>query len=152
MKRIWDMDLTERLVERSGRYKAYAEFFRRKGAKVELRAEQLIVETPQNNYLIEILPTDPRFVSIEVVYEIVPGDIKRAASACYKAQAHAIVAKARTEPYKNGYILRFAVETIQDTTQGFMDVADLQFACLEDCRSKYLEFMKESIDSEFAGA
>jgi hypothetical protein len=148
VKQVWEMNEAERLVERNARYQTFAEAFRRKGAGVEMVGSQLVVATPKNNYLIEMLPADPRFVSVGLAYEVIPGDIDRASWACYNAQALSLVAKAKAEPEGNGYMLYFAVEAIHDTAQAFLNVADIQFACLEDCREKYLNLMRQAIDEE----
>ena len=147
-KRVWEMNEAERSVEREARYQIFAEFFRRKGASVKMNGQQLVVETPKNNYLIEILLADPRFTSVGVVYEVIPGDMDRASWACYNAQALSLVAKVRAEPEHDGYMLHFSVEAIHDSAQSFLDVADLQFACLEDCRAKYVDLIQQVIGKE----
>lgn len=147
-KPVWEMNDEERAVEQLARIHAFARFFEAKGAKVSVRDATLHMETPKNNYYIDVAAYEPRMMKIQTIYEIVPGNIDRASWACYNAQAVVHGTKAKAIPLGEGYRLHFTAEIMASNVEAFTSVADLYLALLEDCREAYIGMSKQAIEAD----
>ncbi len=143
---FWQMNPVQRLAASMERVLELREHFIGKGAKVSFAPPTLTVETPANNYIINVADDEPRAIVMQVIYEIFPGDVDRAAWACYNATSLSKMAKAKAVSEKDGYRLHFCAEVWADDLTAFTDVAGLYMAAIEDVRSCYLTMMAQAIE------
>lgn len=143
---FWKMNAAQRLTASAERVLKLRDFFVSKGAEVSFESSTLIVKTQANNYFVDVADDEPRAIIMQVIYEVLSGDLATASWACYNASALSRMAKAKAIPEKDGYRLHFSAEVWADDLSAFTDVASLYMAAIEDLRCCYMAMMTQGID------
>lgn len=141
-KEVWQMDAVEKLAEGLRRKALLLDHLIAQKAKFRTDGPTVIVETTLNNYFVDFADDDPRFVTLQTIYEIDQlSPIFRAAAG--EATAQSFGAKALIGRVESGYRLRFIAEIVAGDVSGFLSAIGLHQALVEDCREKFLKYVEQ---------
>jgi hypothetical protein len=136
-KPVWKMSPIERSVESLRRRALLMEYLIERNIKFRTESTTLIVETSMNNYFIDFADDDPRFITIQTVYEISDA-IEVCRIAAMEASASSFGAKAIISTIEPGFRLRFIAQIVAIDLNSFLTSIGIYQAQVEDCRERFL--------------
>jgi hypothetical protein len=139
-KPVWQMSPVERLGEGLRRRAVLMNYLLARNTKVRAEGPTLIAETSVNIYFIDFADDDPRFITLQTIYELanISQEIQAAAA---EASATSFGAKAVLSEIDAGFRLRFITEVVASELGSFVSALGLYQAQVEDCRERFLSLV-----------
>jgi hypothetical protein len=133
-KPVWQMSPVERVAEGLRRRAVLMKYLLSRN--VNIRADG----TSMNTYFIDFADDDPRFITIQTIYEL-PEITDQMRTAAAEASANSFGAKALLSQIDAGCRLRFIAEVVAADLSCYMSSMALYQAQIEDCRERFLSVL-----------